>query len=43
VIVIQDQTIAEEAKRQFDFIWEHSEQPTETTSDIFYEEDNGKN
>lgn len=43
VIVIQDQTIAEEAKRQFDFIWGYSEQPNETTSDIFYEEDHGKN
>ena len=43
VIVIQDQTIAEEAKRQFDFIWQYSDQPNETTSDIFYEEDHGKN
>lgn len=42
VIVIQDQTIAEEAKRQFDFVWGQSEEPTETTSDILYEEDNGE-
>lgn len=41
VIVIQDSTIAEEAKRHFDFVWQQSEQPEKTTSDIFYEDDNG--
>ena len=41
VIVIQDKTIAEEAKRHFDFVWGHSEQPDKSTSDIFYEEENG--
>lgn len=41
VIVIQDKTIAEEAKRHFDFVWEHSEQPDKSTSNVFYEEDNG--
>jgi transcriptional regulator with XRE-family HTH domain len=43
VIVIQDKTIAEEANRHFNFIWDMSEVPDETTSDILYEEDNGKN
>lgn len=43
VIVIQDKTITEEAKRQFDFVWEQSDLPTESTSDIFYEAENGKN
>lgn len=42
VIVIQDKTIAEEAIRQFDFVWEQSEPPTESTSDIFYEAENGE-
>ncbi|HFE37493.1 MAG TPA: XRE family transcriptional regulator [Gammaproteobacteria bacterium] len=43
VIVIQDKTIAEEASRHFDFIWIHSKQPNETTSQIFYEDRNGEN
>lgn len=43
VIIIQDKNIAEEATRHFDFIWAHSERPTESTSKIFYEDANGKN
>ncbi len=43
VIAIQDKTIAEEAKRNFDFIWSHSEQPKESTSKVFYEDENGQN
>lgn len=42
VIIIQDKTIAEEATRHFDFIWSHSEQPTETSSKTLYEDANGQ-
>jgi len=42
VIVIQDKTIAEEAKRHFDFVWDHSTQPTETTASNYYEDSHGR-
>lgn len=34
VIVIKDKAIAEEARRQFNFVWDLSKEPTETTADI---------
>lgn len=37
VIVIQDATIAKEAKRVFEFIWKLSETPDKSTSEIFFE------
>lgn len=37
VIVIQDSTIAKEARRTFNYIWDRSETPSTSTSDIFYE------
>ncbi len=35
-IIIQDKTIAEEAKRYFEYVWQRSQQPTETTATTFY-------
>jgi DNA-binding XRE family transcriptional regulator len=37
-IIIQDKTIAEEAKRHFEYVWQRSEKPPETTATAFYEE-----
>ena len=41
VIVIQDPTIAKEAKRTFNYVWERSNGPDQSTSEIFYEDCNG--
>lgn len=41
VIVIQDATIATEARRSFEYIWKRSETPTNSTADIFYENCDG--
>ena len=37
VIVIQDSSITQEARRTFEFIWNSSEKPDKSTSDTFYE------
>jgi DNA-binding XRE family transcriptional regulator len=37
-IIIQDKTIAEEAKRHFEYIWKRSKKPSETTATNFYED-----
>jgi transcriptional regulator with XRE-family HTH domain len=36
-IIIQDKIIAEEARRNFEFIWSRSERPDKTTAKQFYE------
>ncbi len=38
VIAIKDAKIADEARRNFNFIWESSEQPARSTSPVTYEE-----
>lgn len=36
VIIIEDNNIAEEARRTFEYIWDHSQEPSHTTADTKY-------